>query len=135
MASEEAVYEIIIDPAANDHMAEHYEFLAQVSESAARRLLMRLHRDIQSLQTMPFRNPVFNSLYVSPLKYRYLMSNERYRIIYQIVETTVFVDDIQDCRQDDWIEDELELADAVANDDGNRYSLDEVRTKLGDDLS
>jgi len=134
MASEETTYEIIIDPAANDHMAEHFEFLARVSESAARRLLNGLLTDIQTLHTMPFRNPVFNSPYVSPLKYRYLMSNERYRIIYQIVESTVFVDDIQDCRQDDWIEDELDLDGAVANDDGQRFSFDEVRAELGDEL-
>lgn len=29
------------------------------------------------------------------------MSCGRYRIVYQIEETTVFVDDIQDCRQAD----------------------------------
>jgi hypothetical protein len=48
---------IIIDPAANDRMAQHMEFLARVSESAANRLLEALMKDINSLKTMPFKNP------------------------------------------------------------------------------
>jgi len=101
MASEEIIYQIIVAPAANDRMAEHFEFLARVSESAANKLLDGLIDDIQSLQKMPFRNPVYDRPYVSPLKYRYMVSNKRYRIVYQVVNDTVFVDDIQDFRQSD----------------------------------
>ncbi|WP_461256861.1 hypothetical protein [Treponema sp. R80B11-R83G3] len=39
--------------------------------------------------------------YIESGKYRYKLSYGRYRIVYQIVNDTVFVDDIQDCRQDD----------------------------------
>ena len=101
MASEEIIYNVIVAPAANDRMAEHFEFLARVSESAANRLLDGLVSDIGSLKKMPFRNPVYDRPYVQPLKYRYMISNKRYRIVYQIVNDTVFVDDIQDCRQND----------------------------------
>ena len=99
MASEEIIYKVIVAPAANDRMAEHFEFLARVSESAANKLLDGLVDDIESLQKMPFRNPIYDRPYVPPLKYRYMVSNKRYRIVYQIVNDTVFVDDIQDCRQ------------------------------------
>ena len=34
-------------------------------------------------------------------KYRYMISCKRYRIVYQIDGNNVYVDDIQDCRQDD----------------------------------
>lgn len=99
MANEDTVYRIVVAPAANDRMAEHFEFLARVSEAAAGRLLDELLGDIRSLQKMPLRNPVYDRPYVSPLKYRYMISAKRYLIIYQVAEDTVFIDDIQDCRQ------------------------------------
>jgi len=40
-------YTVIVDPAVNDRMYEHFEFLARVSESAAERLLNQLVDDIQ----------------------------------------------------------------------------------------
>ena len=101
MPNEGIIYTVIIDPAANDRMADHIEFLARVSESAAEKLLEILVKDIRSLQTMPFRNPIYDRPYVPALKYRYMVSNKRYRIVYQIVDDIVFVDDIQDCRQND----------------------------------
>ena len=101
MASEETIYKVMVAPAANDRMAEHFEFLAKVSENAANRLIDGLADDIGTLQKMPFRNPIYDRPYVPPLKYRYMVSSKRYRIIYQVVGDTVFVDDIQDCRQND----------------------------------
>jgi len=94
-------YQITIAPAANDKMYEHFEFLARVSSDAANRLLEVLLTDIQSLKTLPFRNPPYNRPYLPAGKYRYMISGKRYRVIYQIEDDFVFVDDIQDCRQDD----------------------------------
>jgi len=39
MEHEEEVYQVIVAPAANDRMYEHFEFLARVSVEAADRLL------------------------------------------------------------------------------------------------
>lgn len=100
MESNDKTYHVYVDPAANDRMAEHMEFLARVSEDAANRLLDELMKGIRSLAKMPFRNPVYDRPYLSPGKYRYLIVGRRYRIVYQIDGDTVFVDDIQDCRQD-----------------------------------
>jgi len=97
----EKEYVVIIAPAANDRMYDHFEFLARVSEDAAHKLLNKLLADIRSLEHMPYRNPVYISRYVQTGKYRYLMSGDRYRIVYQIDSNTVYVDDIQDCRQSD----------------------------------
>jgi mRNA-degrading endonuclease RelE of RelBE toxin-antitoxin system len=94
-------YQVLIDPATSDRMYEHFEFLARVSETAANKLLDVLLSDINSLNTLPYRNPIYNRPYLPPGKYRYLMSGNRYRIVYQIYDNTVFVDDIQDCRQAD----------------------------------
>ena len=94
-------YQVIIEPSANDRMYEHFEFLARVSESAAYNLLDGLLTDIHSLEKIPYRNPIYDRPYLPKGKYRYMLSCDKYRIVYQIEETLVLVDDIQDCRQSD----------------------------------
>jgi hypothetical protein len=94
-------HEIVVNPKANDRMFDHFQFLAQVSVHGAENLLNALTKDIQSLEFMPERYPWFERDYLPPKKYRYMLSGKRYRIVYQIIESTVFVDDIQDCRQAD----------------------------------
>ena len=94
-------YQVSISPAANDRMYDHFEFLARVSEKAARNLLAELLKDIKSLKIMPQANPYFDRPFLESGKYRYKLSYRRYRIVYQIIKDNVFVDDIQDCRQDD----------------------------------
>lgn len=101
MEHDEKVYSVIVMPGANDRMAEHFEFLARVNEDAAYRLLDTLIADIKTLEERPQRNPVYDRPYTPPGKYRYLLSADRYRIVYMIETESVFVDDIQDCRQDD----------------------------------
>ena len=101
MSDEELVYKVIVDPAANDRMYDHFEFLARVSPVAAEKLLNELTKDIKSLEFMPYRNPVYDRPYLQRGKYRYMTSSKRYRIVYQIEAKTVYVDDIQDCRQSD----------------------------------
>lgn len=90
-------FAVRIAPVANDKMREHFEFLARVSEAAAITLVEELVDDIRSLERSPFRCPLFQGMGVK--KYRFLISAKRYRIVYQVVGNTVFVDDIQDCRQ------------------------------------
>ena len=101
MVNDEKIYRIIINPAVNDKMYSHFEFLARVSIDAANNLLDILLSDINSLQNFPYRNPIYNRPYIPKDKYRYLISNSRYRIVYQIEGDYVFIDDIQDCRQSD----------------------------------
>jgi len=94
-------YTVIVDPAVNDKMYDHFEFLAKVDESAAERLLNQLADDMQSLECLPYRNPVFNRPYLKNGKYRYMVSCKKYLIVYQIAGNTVFIDDVQDSRQSD----------------------------------
>jgi len=101
MKRNEKVYQVIIASDANDRMYDHFEFLARVSVNAAKRLLDGLLKDIRNLRTDPFRYPVYHRPYLPDGKYRYILSNKRYRIVYQIIGNHVFVEDIQDCRQDD----------------------------------
>jgi len=101
VSSEDKLYRVLVDPSANDRMYDHYEFLSQVSDAAAERLLDELVTDMRSLERMPYRNPIYNRPYLKCGKYRYMISCDRYRIVYQIEGNTVFVEDIQDCRQAD----------------------------------
>ena len=94
-------YKVFISPAANDRMYDHFFFLANASENAAEKLLAQLIKDIQLLEQQPQANPYFSRPYLEPGKYRYKLSYKRYRIIYQIIKECVFVEDIQDCRQDE----------------------------------
>jgi len=98
---EDITYEVEIDPAANDQMYEHFSFLARVSETAAQKLLDGLIADILSLERLPYRNSVYDRPYLPKGKYRQMISCGRYRIVYQIDGLHVYIDDIQDCRQDD----------------------------------
>ena len=95
------IYEVEIAPSANDHMFEHFEFLARVSETAAEKLLDGLIIDIHSLTKLPYRNPVYDRPNIPKGKYRCMISCDRYRIVYQVEGRHVYVDDIQDCRQAD----------------------------------
>ena len=100
MEDDEIVYTVIIDPSAGDHMSEHIEFLARVNADAANRLADDLLSDIRSLSSLLYRNPMYNRPYLPVNKYRYILSCKRYRIVYQIDDGFVYIDDIQDCRQD-----------------------------------
>jgi hypothetical protein len=94
-------YQVVISPEANNRMYDHFMFLARVSENAAEKLLATLTKDMQSLEYMPMRNPPYERPFLPLGKYRYLLSYTRYRIVYQVVGDTVYIDDIQDCRQRD----------------------------------
>jgi predicted butyrate kinase (DUF1464 family) len=100
MEESEKSYQVIISSGANFRMYEHFEFLARASENAANRLIEGLLKDIRTLSSDPYRYPVYISRYCQYGKYRYILSNKRYRIIYQVIGNQVYVDDIQDCRQD-----------------------------------
>jgi mRNA-degrading endonuclease RelE of RelBE toxin-antitoxin system len=82
-------------------MYDHFAFLAQVSPGGAEKLLEALMRDMKSLETNPYAYPYYNRPQTNSRKYRYVLSYSRYRIVYQVVNDMVYVDDIQDCRQDD----------------------------------
>ena len=92
---------ISIDNGANDRMAEHMEFLARVSEEAANRLLEDMMESVRSLKKFPYRNPFYNRPYLPKDKYRFMVFGKRHRLVYQIEGDSVYIDDIQDTRQND----------------------------------
>jgi len=100
MSGQGGTFTVKVAHAANDRMCEHFEFLARVNEAAAIQLIEALVSDIRSLERIPSRCPMFERAGIKKGKYRFLISAKRYRVVYQVTGDTVYVDDIQDCRQD-----------------------------------
>ena len=98
------VYKVIIQDPAKEMLLYHARFLAQVSVAAAERLANEFTRQAKSLETMPERCPwLFNS-YIPEYKYRKLVFEKRYMLLYQIIGNNVYVDAMVDCRQDyNWL--------------------------------
>ncbi len=93
-------YAIVISDKAGEMLVSHARFLAQVSEQAAQNLIKEFMVCTKSLEKFPIRNPWLSDPALPINKYRKLLINKRYLLIYKIKGCTVFVDYIVDCRQD-----------------------------------
>lgn len=93
-------YKVIISDRAKEMLGMHIRFLAQVNKPAAAKLKQRLIEQIRSLQEMPQRYPFFNETYIPANKYHKLYVEDWYLVLYQIKDSTVYVEWIVDCRQD-----------------------------------
>jgi len=81
-------------------LGAHIKFLAQKSPSSAHSVKEKIIIAIRSLSEMPERCPFFDAEFVPINKYHKLIVNNRYLILYQIKDSTVYVDYIIDGRQD-----------------------------------
>jgi hypothetical protein len=100
-------YSIVISEQAAEMLVSHARFLAQVSEAAAFRLITAFTKNIADLEIMPEANPWLPTppslLQIVPEhKYRKLLFEKRYLMIYQVKGDMVYVDAVVDCRQDYW---------------------------------
>ena len=93
-------YHVIVSEAAAREFASHVSFLANVSRDAARETKDRLVEALASLTEMPGRFPYLNEDLIPKNKYHKMYVPDRYLVLYQIRDNTVYVDDILDCRQD-----------------------------------
>jgi plasmid stabilization system protein ParE len=100
MGSTDKHYHVIFSERAGEMLVQHARFLAQVSAEAADKLRIDIVEAAKSLQEFPERG----SWLVDPLlpvnRYRKLLVDKRYLIIYQIKDDTVYIDYLVDCRQD-----------------------------------
>ena len=97
-------YKVIISEATAQMLVAHSRFLAQVSETAAWRLIDEFNEKTKSLEEFPERNPWLCGPSISPEKYRKLLIEKRYLLIYQVKGNTVYVDAVIDGRQDyEWL--------------------------------
>ena len=93
-------YQVFVDPSADRRFAHHIEFLSRVSESAAIRLYEAYDEALCFLENSPESCPIYIPTALIEVKLRYKLFGKRYRIVFEIVGTALYVYDIQDCRQD-----------------------------------
>jgi plasmid stabilization system protein ParE len=74
--------------------------LPQVNEAAALRLIEAFQEKAKSLEQFPERDPGLIDPLITTGKYRRLLLEKRYLLVYQIKETAVYVDAVVDTRQD-----------------------------------
>jgi hypothetical protein len=100
-------YTVVISERAADMLVSHARFLAQVSEAAASRLIAAFAKSAGGLETRPETNPWLPTplslvTIVPEHKYRKLLFEKRYLMVYQVKGKKVYVDAVVDCRQDYW---------------------------------
>ncbi|WP_088188564.1 type II toxin-antitoxin system RelE/ParE family toxin [Desulfosporosinus sp. FKA] len=100
MGSKNKRYTVVISDEAKQMLVSHARFLVQVSEHAAMRLIEDFQVRATSLEQFPERNPWLVNQLIPSGKYRRLLLEKRYLLIYQIKENTVYVDAVVDTRQD-----------------------------------
>ena len=93
-------YRVIVSEWATQMLVSHAAFLAQVSPEEAERLTAEFEKTANSLETMPQRCPWLIGEYIPRNAYRFILFEERYMIIFQIVDDIVYADYVVDCRQD-----------------------------------
>lgn len=100
MGSENKKYTVVISNEATQMLVSHTRFLAQVNEAAALRLIDVFQQQTRSLEQFPERSPWLTDPMISEGKYRKLLLEKKYLLVYQIKENTVYVDAILDTRQE-----------------------------------
>jgi plasmid stabilization system protein ParE len=98
--AENQTYKVIVSDRAKHMLAGHIRFLAQASKEAATEKKKEFSAELRSLSSMPQRFPFFEEMYVPANKYHKMFVEPWYLVLYQIKDTTVYVDYIVDCRQD-----------------------------------
>ncbi|MBP3041307.1 type II toxin-antitoxin system RelE/ParE family toxin [Bacillaceae bacterium Marseille-Q3522] len=92
-------YTVVISDEAAQMLISHARFLAQVSESAANKLIKAFQEKANSLEQFPERNPWLNDPLFPAGKYRKLLLEKQYLLVYQIKDSTVYVDAVVDTRR------------------------------------
>ena len=82
-------------------MEGHARFLARVSVPAAQRLRNTYISALKSLENNPQRCPLYIQNVDIEDELRYLLFSARYRIVFGIIDATVYVYDVQDVRQNE----------------------------------
>jgi plasmid stabilization system protein ParE len=92
-------YKVLVSPKAREMLDEHIDFLAQVNKASARNKKNEIMKALRSLSDMPARFPLFESDYIKSGKYHKMYIEKWYLVLYQIIDDTVYVEYIIDCRE------------------------------------
>ena len=86
-------YSVIVSKRATQMLVSHAAFLAKVSLEAANRLVASFEETANSLATMPERCSWLIADYIPPNKYRKILFEKRYLLLFQIIDHTVYTHD------------------------------------------
>jgi hypothetical protein len=100
MEKENKKFDVIISEKALEMIIEHATFLSKVSKAAAMTFNLKIIESIKILQYFPERNSWFSDPTISIYKYRKMIIDSRYLVIFQIKGNKVFVEYILDCRKE-----------------------------------
>jgi len=93
-------YTGIIQTPDTEMLIEHVRFLAQVSETAAIRLVDEFYVKSKTLEQMPERCSWLSGYSIPEKKYRKLIFEGNYMLVFQVVDDMVYVDAVVDCRSE-----------------------------------
>jgi len=94
-------YIVHVNPAAVRKLVAHIEFLWRINEGAATILYDDYNNALKFLECTPEICPIYIPKIAIDAEFRYKIFGKRYRIVFEIVNSAVFIQDVQDCRQDD----------------------------------
>ena len=91
---------VFVEPAADRRLYDHIEFLARINENAAVKVYESYKEALTFLESSPEICPPYFTKMPIDVQLRYRLFGKRYRIVFEIVGNSVYIYDIQDCRQD-----------------------------------
>ncbi|MDP3486719.1 MAG: type II toxin-antitoxin system RelE/ParE family toxin [Bacillota bacterium] len=100
MAESNRTYTVVVSPRAAEMLLEHVRFAAQVSSQGVDNLRVQIIEAARSLAQFPERHPWLADPMLPAHKYRKMVINKRYILVYQIKDTTVHIDYVTDCRRE-----------------------------------
>lgn len=84
---------------ADENIEKHCAFLAIVDEKAADKFFHKLKSEVNILLIFPFVGQIEPLLEGHPNCYRYLLVEDRYKIIYAVKDSIIEIHAVWDCRQ------------------------------------
>ena len=104
MDNAEKVYTVVIQTPTSKMLVDHALFLSHVSITAAERLTDEFYAKAKSLEHMPERCPWLSGYSIPEKKYRKLIFENYYMLVFQIIGNTGYVDAMVDCRSEyNWL--------------------------------
>lgn len=95
-----AKYTVTVSRRADEMLIRHARFLAQVRPAAARKMTAEFENILDVLEENPFRFPPELDYNLPAGIYRKALFAKWYKAIFSVVDNTVYLDAVLDCRQD-----------------------------------
>ena len=93
-------YTVIFASRVDSHLLKHTEFLARVSIPAAKAFRNAFAQVLEDLATNPLRFPMETDQNLPEGLYRKALFAKRYKALFSVAGSNVYLDAVIDCRQD-----------------------------------